>query len=1351
VLNDSAAFRPNRPHFAQVTQGLRAFCAVATICLCIQVSTDAHAQQTNGGDFQSYPLEFKSAEHVERILTKLLAGSPDTRVIADTQSNQILLKGPADAQAVVRQLIESIDRPPVRQSVVKGYPVPRGQLNELATRLRNRYSNQPNLRVAADPETSQLLVLAPPETHQEIARSIKSPGDTPSAEQPPHAKNRPTGPGAWSLGTLKRRIKQDASRTRRTNPVERFVSLEKATVPQVEGMLGNLLGSRLSRKASERFDFVYQAPGYEPTAFALFPRRNGLLINGPESLVEQFVQLIHTLDERSTQPGQRVRIIPVRRSDPVKIRQAIEAYQSGYGRGQTSRNSLQPAGDIPSRPLGENHENDQSRVTYSNEIELVNFQEDPNGSLDDGNNTDDAAPLEDDSTLERDRIRGLTPDVEIETLPDLDVIIIRGRDRDVDEVTRIIKEIERLSAETVPEIEIYQLRHVGGDAVAELVQRISEDLVGGRQGRVSVTALVKPNALLLIGWGEAVKAAKELIEKLDQPVAPETQLKVFRLRHTSVTSASTIVQQFFAGRTGLGPRVVVNPDIRSNSLIVQAAPRDMQEIALLLKEIDTPKSGAVNQAKIFPLKNSLAADLAATLQTAIDSARGGQGTGAAAQKSSILELLTIDAEGERIIKSGILADVRITPDPHRNSLIISAPAESMDLLAALIRQLDDAPAAVAQIKVFRVINGDAGSLVQMLRSLLPSQTGTTTSQQLSSAQDESSLAPLRFSVDVRTNSIIASGSAGDLRIIEALLLRLDEEEVQHRKNTIYRLKNAPALDVARAINDFLRSERQVQQATPGSLSPFLEVEREVVVVPEPVANALIISATPRFFDEIQQLVERLDERPPMVMIQVLIAEVMLRDVDEFGVEVGIQDSLLFDRSLLGDLVTTTTTAQQSTPAGIVTATEDFIQAASNTPGFLFNDSTTTLPGLPNSGSDRSKSSSNSLAGQALSNFATGRINSELGFGGMVLSASNESLSVLIRALQENRRMEILSRPQVMTLDNQPAFIQIGERVPRIVASTISENAGQVNTVELTNTGILLGVTPRISPDGIVVMDIDAEKSEVGPDEEGIPVSVSPTGTVIRSPRIAVTQAQTTVSAYSGQTIVLGGLITKGTSLVHRRVPWLADIPLLGHLFRFDSTGVRRTELLIILTPHVVFSPEDAERIKHEEAARMHWCLADVHEIHGPTGLHNFSDCGECNLPVPVIYPDLNPRGQLPVEINTNEEHRTEGTVPPGPVKFPNGEQITTPTAFQRLSGALTPPLFKNRRGGTPTSPDPPERVRRRQRTRLPQQTEQPSQRQIEPPPYAFPQGRPELGLPDERRRLLLDREMFREPKPIPAD
>jgi len=477
------------------------------------------------------------------------------------------------------------------------------------------------------------------------------------------------------------------------------------------------------------------------------------------------------------------------------------------------------------------------------------------------------------------------------------------------------------------------------------------------------------------------------------------------------------------------------------------------------------------------------------------------------------------------------------------------------------------------------------------------QQGNQQGPALQSASGESSLVPLRFSTDSRTNSIIATGSIADLAVVEAILLRLDEEDQTGRRNQVYRLQNAPAQEVATAISQFLQNQRDLQQQiAPDTISPYAQIEREVIVVPELVSNSLIISATPKYFDDIADLITQLDQRPPMVLIQVLIAEVDLGNAEELGVELGIQDSLLFDRGVFTDVVT---------------------------PGFNFNNQQ-----LGNSSSDRSLATRENTAGQALSSFGVSRSNSQLGYGGLVLSASSESISVLVRALQDTRRLDVLSRPQVMTLNNQPAFVLVGSRVPRI-QSVSQTQFGIINNTTLENVGLLLGVTPRISPDGLVVMEVDAEKSELGPEDEGIPISITESGEVVRSPIINTTVAQTTVSARSGQTVILGGLITKNRGVISRRVPYLGDIPVLGSLFRYDSVTDGRTELLIILTPYIVRRAEDAEWLNQVETQRMSWCLADVIDIHGDQGLSAGGVCTN-QVPTEVVYPqgEMIPTGEV---------------------------------------------------------------------------------------------------------------------------
>jgi general secretion pathway protein D len=969
-----------------------------------------------------------------------------------------------------------------------------------------------------------------------------------------------------------------------SDQIRRELVMSAAQIESFRDAIQGLMAGRLQIDRANTARFLLRSNS-ENASVEIRPTTARIILQGSPTLVTEVLSLATAF---ATQPAGQLRILPLSDNAQASLARA---------------SILKPVNVATNSPL---FEAGLPSFLGARRVWLTGAQQDAPATETETAESEDTPP----AGLPLQQFEG----VQVEMLPEIDAIILRGRDQQLQDLAEIIKRLDDASRLAQPEIEVIPLEHIQADSLVEVIEATQEDLLGARQGRATVTALSKPNAVLMIGWGEAIEVIKELISKLDRPVAADTQLDVIQLKYAIASEVQTQLQSFFQNRGDLGPVIQSTVDTRSNAIIVHAAPRDLQEIRLLIERIDVPRAAAMQQARVFEIRNSLAADVAETLQQALS------GSTTAGVNSGV-QLL--DREGHLLATSGILGKSQITVNQRNNSLLVASAPENLLLIERLIEQLDT-PGMVAKIKIFPIYDGDAGAMVETLRSLIPSQTaGSPAGPQLSTAPNETSLVALRFTVDARGNNVIAVGSEGDLKIVEALIVRLDESDTMQRKSTVYQLKNSPAVDVALAINEFLRNKRQVESASPGSTNPFEQLEKEVVVVPEPVQNKLILSATPRYYDEVSRLIEQLDEQPPQVMIQVLIAEITLGDTDEFGVEVGLQNSVLFDRSLLGDLLTRTNTTNTSTPAGVVTQTVQEIVAASNVPGFNFN---STDP-LGNSGSAASQASSGQVGSQGISNFSVGRTNDTAGFGGLVLSASSENVSFLLRALQDSRRLEILSRPQVLTLDNQQAFIQVGQRVPRIVNSIINQNGAQ-NNVELENVGLIIGVTPRISPIGNVVMEIDAEKSKLGPENEGIPVSISANGTVIRSPRVDTITAQATVSAADGETIILGGLIARSTQTIHRQVPWLGDIPIVKRFFSYDYSEMQRTELLIIMTPHVIRSQGDMERLKQAEFARMSWCEADIFDMHGDVYPSvdmstEMIDRGEWQ----TVYPDVDPRGR----------------------------------------------------------------------------------------------------------------------------
>jgi len=1236
--------------------------------------------------------------------------------------------------------------------VVRTYPCHQADPAQVAADLQVHFPPSSGARIVAEERTGQVIVSATPALHARIARHLGSvgeaPSDAPTTQAVPVTVLPPSAAHESTLDTV-------------TVPLARLSVADMATT------LGVLWGRKLSPMATTDKDvtsFMVNLPGRTQLEVHLHRRPNRIVIRGSREYAERCARLVQALDADGGTGEKGTRVVSLRGAASPFVRDALLAVKTPGPRLAARRVEK---GTVPllARMFQQQDENGATDgETPAEDDQATEAPADVNSDM-----------LDDDDAQEDDDDAALSGPVEIEQLEGLDAIIVRGSQRDVERVMRLVDEIEQLSLETEPVVEVHHLAHVDSEAMADVIGPLYNDELAPRQGHVSITALVRPNALLVIGRKESVQGAIDLVTRLDQPGGPKSQFDVFRLRHATASAAAGTLNQFFAGATGLAPRINVTADGRTNALIVQAGPRDLVEAAQLIKRLDVPASATVNDLRVFRLRRASAAELANVLNAALrmsdassgaqqgpapapqspptgQPGGGGQGggqgqqgqtsqpapggqratagagqSGAAAQqaKSLMLRFLSVDGEGQKQLSTGSLGDVRVTADTKTNSLLISAPAESMELFSALIAQLDQVEAAPAQIKVFTVVNGDATSMANMLEELFQVGGGTAGGggggpggdqgpvMQPQVTGEEGGPVPLRFSVDARTNSIIASGSAGDLIVVEAILLRLDDSDVRERQSVVYKLKNAPALDVALAINDYLQKERQTTQTTPGLLSPFEKIEREVVVVPEIVTNSLIVSATPRFFKEIERIVEQLDARAAMVMIQVLIAQVQLTNYDEFGIEAGLQSSVLFDRSLLSGFqtLTTTTTIPQSS-GGSVQVQNQSIVGANSTPGFDFNNpqlvgaapagSTTAGPivglTLPNSGSNSSLATASVLGAQGLSNFALGRSNSNLGYGGLVLSLSSNTVNMLLRALRERDRLEVLSRPQIMTLDNQPAFIQVGQRVP-LVGNTTVGVVGSTTGVNYTNVGLIVAVTPRITPDGLVVMEIDAERSQLGPLTSGVPVGFGTGGQVIRQPVIDITLAQTTISALDGQTVVFGGLISKNTQTIQRRVPGVSEIPILGRLFRYDYKQEQRSELLIIMTPRIVRNEHDADDVKLAEAARMSWCMADVQKIHGDGSLRNRTD-NWSDAETPTFYPDMDAGGdpsQGPEPVQAPRGQKT--TVPPDQGELPTpqapGPRIAPPGQGARVAPSNTtaspagyrgPPIRPAVKPATPPQP-----------------------------------------------------------------
>jgi len=283
-------------------------------------------------------------------------------------------------------------------------------------------------------------------------------------------------------------------------------------------------------------------------------------------------------------------------------------------------------------------------------------------------------------------------------------------------------------------------------------------------------------------------------------------------------------------------------------------------------------------------------------------------------------------------------------------------------------------------------------------------------------------------------------------------------------------------------------------------------------------NALLVYATPSEYSVIEGMLRKIDIIPLQVMIEASIAEVTLNDQLSYGTQF-----------FLGGKV-----------SGVLT------QASPSTSGGQVG----TVIGQP-------------------FGFANN-------FPGFVLS---NGIRETINALSAVTKVKVLSAPQLMVLDNEPARLQVGSLVPILTQSqqsTAAANAPIVNNIDYRDTGVIMLVTPQVNSDGLVTLDISQEVSDVAQLTTGN----------IDSPTFDQRLIRTRVAVQDGQTVGMAGLIQDSDSQGNSGIPFLKDVPVLGSLFSNQQNNRQRTELLVLITPRVVHDQRDAHALTEDLRTKL---------------------------------------------------------------------------------------------------------------------------------------------------------------------
>ncbi|NLS28363.1 Secretin XpsD [Sphingomonas sp. S2M10] len=196
--------------------------------------------------------------------------------------------------------------------------------------------------------------------------------------------------------------------------------------------------------------------------------------------------------------------------------------------------------------------------------------------------------------------------------------------------------------------------------------------------------------------------------------------------------------------------------------------------------------------------------------------------------------------------------------------------------------------------------------------------------------------------------------------------------------------------------------------------------------------------------------------------------------------------------------------------------------------------------------------------------------------------AGNSVSAALNALEQRTNVKVVSAPKLITLNNQTAALQVGDQVPISSGNAVSvenPNAPIVNSIEYRDTGVILKVTPRVNAGGLVLLDIAQEVSDVN-------TSATAASTRLSSPTISTRRISTSVAVQDGQVIALGGLFRDARTIGKNGVPLLSRIPVIGGLFGSHSNGQNRTELIVLMKPHVIRTVDDGHAVTEELRAKL---------------------------------------------------------------------------------------------------------------------------------------------------------------------
>lgn len=503
-----------------------------------------------------------------------------------------------------------------------------------------------------------------------------------------------------------------------------------------------------------------------------------------------------------------------------------------------------------------------------------------------------------------------------------------------------------------------------------------------------------------------------------------------------------------------------------------------------------------------------------------------------------------------------------------NALIVSDRAANIYQLENIIRNLDGT--GQNDIEAIGLQSSQAEEIITQLEAM--SATG---------ASKDFNGARIRIIADNRTNRILVKGDPETRKRIRHMIEMLDVPSADRLGGLkVFRLKYASAKNLSEIlqglvtgqavsssnsnnsssnssnpINNLMGNNQNSNSNTSGSngssiSTPSINLngnsnnnnqnnissfsQNGVSIIADNAQNSLVVKADPQLMREIESAIQQLDVRRQQVLIEAAIIEVSGKDADQLGVQWA-----------LGDI---------NSGIGLINFTNAGSSLASLAAGYLTG-------GASGLGSAIGAGSS-----IALGKYKEGA------------DGSRQLYGALIQALKENTASNLLSTPSIVTMDNEEAYIVVGQNVPFVTGSVTTNSTGinPYTTVERKDVGVTLKVIPHIGENGTVRLEIEQEVSNVQ-------ASKGQAADLITNKRAI----KTAVLAEHGQTVVLGGLVSDDVEFNRQGIPGLSSIPYLGRLFRSHTRSNVKRNLLVFIHPTIVGDANDVRRLSQQRYSQLY--------------------------------------------------------------------------------------------------------------------------------------------------------------------